>query len=239
MITLTKRLDFYAAMLKANAFTPSALAVAFVLLYRHLNGRTGRCDPSAATLAYGTGLTVRGVEKAIAELRQSGWWEIKQGGGRGCTNRYAPHLERVNVGSGFKGRKAEQPFGDLAPKIPNHSSQNPERQFTRTNKNQNTARYARLVDSAKEDFETFWCVYPHRGDHPDPKKPARLKFSAAVKAGADPADIIRGAENYAAYVAANVSEPRYVAQAQTWLSQERWNDYQEAPEPPRLRVGMN
>jgi hypothetical protein len=89
------------------------------------------------------------------------------------------------------------------------------------------------------EFETFWCVYPSRHPHPSPKKPARLKFEVVVKRGVDPADIIRGAQNYAAYVAANVSDPRLVAQAVTWLNQERWNDHQEAPEPPRLRVGMN
>ena len=34
-------------------------------------------------------------------------------------------------------------------------------------------------------------------------------------------------------------EARFIAQAKTWLNEERWNDYLEAPEPPRLRVGMN
>jgi predicted transcriptional regulator len=96
-----------------------------------------------------------------------------------------------------------------------------------------------IQDSANGNFETFWRVYPHRGGHPDPKKPARLKFEAAVKRGTDPAHIIRGAENYRAAVEANSTDARYVAQAQTWLSQERWNDYQETPQPPRLRVGMN
>ncbi len=42
------------------------------------------------------------------------------------------------------------------------------------------------------------------------------------------ADIIRGAENYAAYVEREGTDPKYVAQAQTWLSQERWAQSQEA-----------
>jgi hypothetical protein len=78
-------------------------------------------------------------------------------------------------------------------------------------------RQTDIRDSANCDFETFWRTYPHRGEHPDPKKPARLEFEAAIGRGTDPADIIRGVENYAAYVAANVSEPRYVPQAVTGL----------------------
>lgn len=96
-----------------------------------------------------------------------------------------------------------------------------------------------VSEDSASGFEAFWRIYPHRGQHPDPKKAARLKFEAAIKAGADPADINRGAENYATYVAASISHPRHVAQAQTWLSQERWNDYQQPPELRRLRIGMN
>jgi hypothetical protein len=40
-------------------------------------------------------------------------------------------------------------------------------------------------------------------------------------------------------MAAEHSEPRYIAQAKTWLTEERWTEYQQQPEPPRLRVGMN
>ena len=44
-IALMVRLEFYAAMVRANIFTASALAAGFVLLYRHMNSITGRCDP--------------------------------------------------------------------------------------------------------------------------------------------------------------------------------------------------
>ena len=52
------------------------------------------------------------------------------------------------------------------------------------------------------------------------------------------ADIIRGADNYAAYVRREQSDPKFVAQAQTWLNQERWTEYQEAVEgePPPLML---
>jgi hypothetical protein len=125
-----------------------------------------------------------------------------------------------------------------------------ELQFTRTSKNQYPyvpgvdlhppgQHRIDLQDGANSDFERFWQIYPSRHPHPNPSKPARLKFEAAVRRGTDAADIVRGAQNYAAYVSASISDPRHIAQAQTWLNQERWNDHQEPPGPPRLRVGMN
>src|SRR6516165_3426606 len=60
----TQRMEFYAAMVEAGRFSGGALKVAFILLYRHLNGRTGRCDPAIETLAEKTRLTKRGVQNA-------------------------------------------------------------------------------------------------------------------------------------------------------------------------------
>jgi hypothetical protein len=59
-----------------------------------------------------------------------------------------------------------------------------------------------------------------------------------VKRGVDPADIIRGAENYAAYVRQHLRDSQFVKTAAGWLKDERWTEYQQAPEPPRLRAGM-
>ena len=84
------------------------------------------------------------------------------------------------------------------------------------------------VESTADDpFDQFWRAYPSRRPHSNPKRPARAKFEAALKRGLV-ADIIRGAENYAAYVEREGTDPKYVAQAQTWLNQERWTQYQEA-----------
>lgn len=85
------------------------------------------------------------------------------------------------------------------------------------------------VDStANEQFAKFWRTYPSRRPHSNPKKPARAKFEAAVKRGVAAGDIIWAAQNYAAYVEREGTDPKYVAQAQTWLNQERWAQYQEA-----------
>ena len=34
------------------------------------------------------------------------------------------------------------------------------------------------------------------------------------------------------------TDPKFIAQAKTWLDQTRWKDHQQAPELPRLRAGM-
>ncbi len=77
-------------------------------------------------------------------------------------------------------------------------------------------------------FEIFWRTYPSRRPHSNPKKPARAKFEVALKRGVAAADIIRGAEHYAAYVEREHTDARYVSQALTWLNQERWVEDQEA-----------
>jgi hypothetical protein len=75
-------------------------------------------------------------------------------------------------------------------------------------------------------WAAFWKRYPSRGPHGNPKKPAHDKFVQAMKRGADPDAIMRGVENYAKAVAAAGVDFRHVAQAATWINQERWNDYQ-------------
>src|SRR6266478_3836111 len=95
------RLDFYAAMVRSNGFSRSALAVAFILLYRFMNGRTGRCDPAIARLAEETGLSERSVKRAVRELRKSKWWLTRrEGEGRGDTNNYVPQLEMASFEKG-------------------------------------------------------------------------------------------------------------------------------------------
>jgi hypothetical protein len=248
MSDLVQRMGFYSEMVRTNTFTRSALAVAFCLLYRHLNGRTGRCDPAIETLAEETGRTARGVQKAIAELERSGWWHVVRGGGRGRTNAYLPQLDavkgepqfsisrrqKVNRTSPIRRQKGEQ----LGTKRVNRSSPEPVKNQYTVDLHQSVRR-AEARDGANDTFEIFWRTYPSRHPHPNPKKPARLKFEAAVGRSVDPAEIIRGARNYATYATENVRDRRFVPQAVTWINGERWAEHQQEPEPQRLRVGMN
>jgi uncharacterized protein YdaU (DUF1376 family) len=78
-------------------------------------------------------------------------------------------------------------------------------------------------------FDRFWTAYPHRGEHSDPKKPAREKFARIVRGGIDAETVIRAAARYAATVRGR--DPEKVAQAITWLNQARWEQYSASSAP--------
>lgn len=78
-------------------------------------------------------------------------------------------------------------------------------------------------------FEEFWRAYPKR-DGANPKQPAQKKFLAALKSGNSSEDIIAGARRYASECKAKRLEGTpMVAQAMTWLNQQRWTDYDGTP----------
>lgn len=65
------------------------------------------------------------------------------------------------------------------------------------------------------DFESAWSAYPNR---PGANKVSTFKaWSARVKAGAFPADILAGVERYAAYVLAERTEERFIKQPATFM----------------------
>ncbi len=100
----------------------------------------------------------------------------------------------------------------------------------------NDPKELKTHDLSAKHFDGFWRIYPSRHPHPNPKKPACQKFEAALKRGVPASDIIRGAENYAVYVEQEKTNPRFITQAKTWLNQERWAEYQKAPEKVRPEV---
>lgn len=77
-----------------------------------------------------------------------------------------------------------------------------------------------------ERFVDFWQTYPKRLGT-NSRKEASAKFSRAVKAGADPSEIINGAARYAAHCdETGKTSTDKVQQATTWLNQQNWEtDY--------------
>ncbi len=77
-------------------------------------------------------------------------------------------------------------------------------------------------------FEEFWRSFPRR-DGPNPRKPAEQKFSALAKTGVDPETMIAGAKQLSIDESrrGNIGT-RFVAQAVTWLNQQRWSDHAAA-----------
>jgi hypothetical protein len=89
-------------------------------------------------------------------------------------------------------------------------------------------------------FNEFWQAYPRR-DGPNPRAPAEQKFVALVKAGVDPAMLIAAVKKLAAdeAVKGNIGS-RFIPQALTWLSQQRWADHAavaaKAPAQPDMKI---
>jgi hypothetical protein len=77
----------------------------------------------------------------------------------------------------------------------------------------------------EHSFDEFWKAYPRR-DGPNPRSPAERKFHALVSGGVDPAMMIAAVRKLAAEEAAkNNIGSRFIPQAMTWLSQQRWADH--------------
>lgn len=80
------------------------------------------------------------------------------------------------------------------------------------------------------EFEKFKEAYPKRGAS-NPWQPARQLFEQAVKSGHDPTAIIAAAKGYRQECERNrIVNTDKVAQAQTWLRQSRYSDYQAPAE---------
>lgn len=76
-----------------------------------------------------------------------------------------------------------------------------------------------------EHFDRFRAAYPKR-DGSDPREPARKKFEAAVRSGADPEIIIRGAELFAqAEARRGNAGSRFIPHSATWLNKRQWEDH--------------
>lgn len=83
------------------------------------------------------------------------------------------------------------------------------------------------MNEGETDFDRFWNSYPPRkGDRG--KTPARALFDKAVKSGVNPEDIVHAAKQYAASEKENHNTP-FIMQAQRWLRNKRWMDYQFVP----------
>jgi hypothetical protein len=251
---LDARMKFYQEMGRTGDFSPSALRVAFNLLFTHMNGRTGRCDPAIARLAEETGLTPRSVKRAIRELEKSGWWIIghRKGAIRfgGRSNTYAPNFAK---GDGKPVTTLTEVATDPSPAGGDSNSQGGDSTGTKVvtdespkpGTNQEGSELPPLTPPRGNEresvfsFEDFWRAFPAR-DGENPKQPAQIEFDKALKRGADPAAIIDGAANYAHWVDKHMrcSDRRFIPQAARWLRERRWNDFQEIPRAPPRRLGM-
>lgn len=84
----------------------------------------------------------------------------------------------------------------------------------------------------EEKFKEFYRAYPRKVG----PEAARKNFARAVKGGADPDEIIAGAERYAADVRAKGTDRQFIKHPQGWISENRWKDEIDAPPPSQAPV---
>jgi len=70
------------------------------------------------------------------------------------------------------------------------------------------------------DFEAVWEAYPDRPG--DSKKAAHKAWAVRIKAGVTAAQMLTGAQAYAAYVKAMRVEPQFIKQAATFFGPGEW-----------------
>ncbi len=180
--------------------------------------KQGRCWPAVPTLAQKIGLSERHVHRCLQTLSKCGVVEIEKRPGRSSIYRI-PMTRVSGVGGGTH---------DMGVRDPGHGCQGTLDMGVTQKDTKKDTKKETVASLPTRQFEIFWRTYPSRRPHSNPKKPARAKFEAAVKRGVAAADIIRGAEHYGDYVEREHTDAKYVAQAKTWLNEERWTQYKEA-----------
>ena len=241
-------MEFFSRIVKDSRLTRGDVTVAFVLLYRHYNADTGRCDPALSTIAEGAALKRRHTANSVRHLEDLGYFRVDIRGGTvgkfGPTNAYVPIFEAETPCTAVQGMQYSAGGEGM-----HHSASDalkrpipPAPQCIQTSNiliEPVRARAALSKEETANGFESLWRIFPNRKPHPNPKKPAALKFEAALRRGVLAADIIEGAKRYAAYVAQHEPNPRFWKQAVTWIGQEGWTDIHEPPQERPLAVGMN
>ncbi len=206
--------------------------------------RSGKCWPATTTLASELAVSDRRVRSCLRNLERCGYLKTEHRPGQRSS--YLICRETSDPGTPASGESGTSPSGvnpgTLASGVepdPGTSASGgaerelpgtPERELPPKDTSNRVTEHKHTVASlAEQQFEVFWRAYPSRRPHSNPKAPARKKYEAAIKNGVSPANIIRGATNYAGYVQNEGLNRKYVCQAVTWLNQERWEEYQEAP----------
>lgn len=163
----------------------------------------------------------RRKNEAEKKARQRGQKSTKVQGGANCPPGTVPGLPQGLPGG--------------VPAIPSPPLPSTKEQETKTSASGDAGMFLDIRPATPEtprydeDFDTFWASYPlKRG-----KEPARKAFIKARKSGVPLDTMCAGARAYGLEVRG--LDPSKVKYPQGWISDRRWQDYDE-PGQPRLRA---
>lgn len=199
--------------------------------------RSRECWPAISSIAAKARLSERQVQRCIVELQSCEIIVITPNAGRSGSN-----LFRIQEVTKWRGDKMSggdaHVTGGVTPMSPGGVTPMSPKPSLRTINEPSIARdddlfaaeptAAPKIDKAEEAFKRFWAAYPKKSGKPA----AHRNFLRAVKGGADPEAIIRAAKVYAG---SDAVVRGFAKHPQGWLTDERWNDEDLTPLPPKPR----
>jgi hypothetical protein len=226
------------ARVRDGFYPPTAFMIAYELATQHFNEECGGAAwPGCKTLGDAIGKSEATVIGLIRRMEAGGDLRVEWGSqGRGHSNRYWMVL-KPQPAEVLRAEKTSKPtagkpqFSARKPQLAkeNHLKKNhlrediypPAADRDRGAPDQPDATAAPLIDDPPaSDFAAFWNAYPlHKG-----QLAARRAFDRAIRR-ASPAEIVAGAERYAAERAG--LDPRFTKHPANWLAAGCWTD-----EPP-------
>jgi hypothetical protein len=248
-VTIRDRTEFLTEVVGPRRDIKPLVKFMIAVMETFINAETGICVVGAETLARCVGCSERSVNRMLVAAKAASLIDYPPNkGGRGLhhTNSYVfvglkyggvPDLNPDRAMSGFSSLNPDK--NDAKP------CQNEQQTLTKTTLNPDRAmsdvQVSRIqVSQERRDafFDDFWKAYPKRLGA-NPKAAAEVEFQAAVKRGVNPKTIIAAVRRYAAEQSKlrNVGT-QFVKQAQSWLEQQRWNEYPAPVARPSTKITM-
>jgi hypothetical protein len=179
----------------------------------------GNVWASVKTLAAGSNLSERTVQRCLPALMERGYLRMEPRVGR--TNLYEIVLDRAPEGvTPVSGGGDTADGGGV-------TTQSPKRYKERYNIT-NTAKQPKVVSNPhpalSDVVDAIWAVYPQRL-MPHPFIPFRAAVSTLLSAGVQPDNLYRSAQRYAESVLRERTEPKFVKSLHGFFTDDYWRAY--------------
>lgn len=168
-----------------------------------------KCWPSKQTLADMCCMSKSGICKTITQLESAGFLVIEKREGTSSIIRLNAGVYRKDMGCPHNGQG-----------VSTKETGGVHRVDTNLSMNQSEETITETSISFDAEFEEFWAAYPPKPANP--RKKAKDKYIAIRKQKVSHETIVNAAKKYAAMRAGE--DPKFTAQAVTWLNQWRFED---------------
>jgi hypothetical protein len=229
VIATFKQRDVWMRALVADHSLSPMTRLVGVRLGLHFNCKTGRCDPSYATLAAEVAISERSAIRAVSSLKAQGWIAVKQRGGgyRTYSNNFTLQTPNDEV-TGESPHKSDvvtqqSGWGDR-PVIYGVTQESPKKRREERREEQgyiSPSRRAAQARATDDDngFDEFWRVYPRKVA----RGAAAKAYGRVLRKGqASEAELLAGAHRYASERAGQ--EQKFTKHPANWLDGECWRD---------------